>query len=519
MHPDCKATCEYILSSKEIDTAKYSKHMRSFGEGACHLYADSVHAAHGCVLFLAKTLGEKYLWVIEKAAGADSSEFAGKAMTVAGRTVRKAPLSHANAVVIRRWFPFARPVAFGRSGVSIGLGDRLGLAGPGHLKIICKTKARPVLAQQSIRELKLTGRSYEDVLDSATWAVLQEGYHLGYGADGDHLKTAAEVRQALDLEFSMITLDCSAAIDNRVATMSKSQIAAAYRDVPPVLRGELEPLYLDKGFVIGGQELFFDPTTLREIVLIYRQALDFIGEIYFGVIKPCGREVDFEVSIDETMTPTTPEALYFVAAELARRGIAASSLAPRFCGEFQKAVDYIGDIEEFKREFILHAAIADHFGYRLSIHSGSDKFSVYPIIGEYTGGRVHVKTAGTNWLEALKVIAAKKPALFREIYVFAREHFAEAAAYYHVTTDLAKAPDPAAMTDVDLKKALLSPDGRQVLHITYGLVLTAQNPDGSYRFRDAIYKTLDVEEDAYADALSLHIQKHLLKLGLEVFRA
>ncbi|MDU4961877.1 MAG: tagaturonate epimerase family protein [Sporomusaceae bacterium] len=519
MHPDCKATCEYILQSPETDTAAYGKHMRSFGEGACRLYADSVHAANGCVLFLAKALGEKYLWVVEKEAAADSSAFEGKVMSVGGRTVRKAPLSHANAVVIRRWFPFARPVAFGRQGVSIGLGDRLGLAGPGHLRIIRKTKARPVLAQQSIRELNLTGRRYEDVLDSATWAVLQEGYHLGYGADGDHLKTADEVRQALALEFSMITLDCSEQIDNRVAAMSKGQIAAAYREVPQPVRDELERLYLDQGFTVGGQELFFDPTTLREIVLTYRQALDFIGEIYGSVVQSCPRPVDFEVSIDETMTPTTPEAHYFVAAELERRGVVAASLAPRFCGEFQKAIDYIGDIDQFRREFVLHAAIADHFGYRLSIHSGSDKFSVYPVIGEITGERVHVKTAGTNWLEALKVIAAKKPSLFREIYMFAREHFAEAAAYYHVTTDLAKAPDPEQLADVDLKKVLLQADGRQVLHITYGLILTAKQADGSWRFRDTIYKTLEVEEDAYADTLFLHIQKHLLKLGMEVFRA
>jgi hypothetical protein len=519
MHPDCKAICEYILHSKEIDTVKYSKHMRSFGEGACHLYADSVHAANGCVLFFAKTLGEKFLWVVEKEAGADSSEFEGRVMTVAGRNVRKTPLSHANAVVIRRWFPFARPTAFGRTGVSIGLGDRLGIAGPGHLQIIRKTKARPVLAQQSIRELNLTDRTYEDVLDSATWAVFQEGYHLGFGADGDHLKTAAEVRQALDLEFSMITLDCSEKIDNRVAAMTKSEIAAAYWALPQELRDELEPLYLDKGFQVGGQELFFDSTTLREIVLIYCKAISFIRHIYFDVVKPYRREIDFEVSIDETMTPTTPEAHYFVAAELERHGIAASSLAPRFCGEFQKAIDYIGDIAQFKREFILHSAIADQFGYRLSIHSGSDKFSVYPIIGEITGERVHVKTAGTNWLEALKVIASKKPALFREIYAFALEHFSEAAAYYHVTTDLTKAPDATAMPDTDLKKVLQQADGRQVLHITYGLVLTAKNPDGSYRFRDLLYKTLDVEEEAYADTLFLHIQKHLLKLGMEVFRA
>lgn len=519
MHPDCKAICEYILRSKTIDTAKYSKHMSSFGEGECHLYADSVHAANGCVLFIAKILGEKFLWIVEKEAGADGSAFEGKVMTLDGRNVRKAQLSHNNAQVIRGWFPFTRPIAFGREGVSIGLGDRLGIASPGHLQIIRKTKARPVLAQQSIRELNLTERTYVDVLNSATWAVFQEGYHQGFGADGDHLKTAAEVRQALDLEFSMVTLDCSEKIDNRVGTMTKSEITSAYRSLPQELRNELEHLYLDKAFSVGGHELFFDAMTLRELVLIYSKAIDFIRHIYFDIVKSYQREIDFEVSIDETLTATTPEAHYFVAAELERHGIVASSLAPRFCGEFQKAIDYIGDIEQFKREFILHSAIADHFGYRLSIHSGSDKLSVYPIIGELTNERVHVKTAGTSWLEALKVIASKKPALFREIYAFALEHFAEATAYYHVTTDISKVPDAEVMPDTDLKKILQQADGRQLLHITYGLVLTAKKADGSYRFRDVLYKTLDVEEQAYADTLFLHIQKHLLKLGMEVFRA
>jgi hypothetical protein len=240
--------------------------MRSFGEGACHLYADSVHAANGCVLFLAKALGEKFLWIMEKEAGADSSEFEGVVMIVNGRNVRKAPLSHANAVVIRRWFSFARPTAFGREGVSIGLGDRLGIASPGHLRIIRKTKARPVLAQQSIRELNLTDRTYEDVLDSASWAVFQEGYHLGFGADGDHLKTAAEVRQALDLEFSMITLDCSEKIDNQIATMTKSEIAAAIA------------LYMTCGDMEWGAEVYGCASDRQQASIVFDVAVDMVDQ-------------------------------------------------------------------------------------------------------------------------------------------------------------------------------------------------------------------------------------------------
>ena len=89
----------------------------------------------------------------------------------------------------------------------------------------------------------------------------------------------------------------------------------------------------------------------------------------------------------------------------------------------------------FAREFAVHAAIAEHFGYKLSIHSGSDKFSVFPIIGAGTAGRVHVKTAGTNWLEALRVVARVDAAFFRELHAWARAHFAEATRLIHVNTN------------------------------------------------------------------------------------
>lgn len=513
MHPDIKAICQYVLHSNGIDVTKYRKHISSFGEGSCHFYADSVHAARGCVLFLAKVGSDKHLYVIEKEPGSDSSEFEGIPMSVDGKIVRKAPLTHANAAALRKWFAFTVPVAFGREGVSIGLGDRLGIASPGHLRLIKKTKARPVLAQQSIRELNLTERTYEEVLDAASWAVFQEGYHQGFGADGDHLKTAAEVKQALEIGFSMITLDCSEHIDNSIAQKNKDEIAAAYQALPAAERNELEALYLNKTFTLEGTAITFDADTLQETILIYGKALEYVYHIYFDVVKPYHRHVDFEVSIDETLTPTTPAAHYFIAAELARHGVAVTRVAPHFCGEFRKGIDYIGDIQQFEREFIIHAGIADRFGYRLSIHSGSDKFSVYPVIGRHTHGRVHVKTAGTSWLEALRVIAAKKPALFRAIHAYALTHFAEAAKYCHVTASLADIPDIAGLADRELRKVLEQNDARQLLHITYGLVLTAKDADG-YLFRDAIYKTLDDEEDTYSDMLFLHIQKHLAKLGV-----
>jgi hypothetical protein len=518
-----KAFCKKVISGEmNIEAARReaSKYFHAYG-----VYPESINLLKGCIFFMTKDAGEKKMVIIVDDLTDEvkklTEDFQGETESIEEKMVKLLPLSHHNARALRKWFTFTSPVAFGKGCMSMGLGDRLGLASPGHLRLIKKTKIRPVLAQQSIRELNLTERTYEDVLDAASWAVFQEGYRLGFGADGDHLKTEDEVKMALDLGFSMITLDCSEMINNDVPAMSDEDVEKGYYNLEPDYIKRIEQDYLDSEFsvkdVISGDiKIAFDGGSLKRIVLIYGKALDFINHIYHDIIKPAGRKVDFEVSIDETMTPTTPQAHFFVASELKKKGVDVTSLAPRFCGEFQKAIDYIGDIEQFEREFKVHAAIADHFGYRLSIHSGSDKFKVFPIIGKYTKGRVHVKTAGTNWLEALKVIAHKKPDLFRKIYIFALEHFHEATRYYHVTTNLANVPDISIMSDEDLPHVLIQDDARQVLHITYGLILTAKNEDGKYLLKDDIYSTLNEHEEEYYKALEEHIGKHLKLLQASV---
>ena len=478
------------------------------------IYPESVNSTNGCKLFLAKVDGQRQLIIVEQDAASPCTDFqVSKTIQVAGKNVNFAPLNHANAVVLRKWFDFTAPVAFGREGMSMGLGDRLGIASPGHLRIIKETGVRPVLAQQSIRELTLTNRRYEEVLDAASWAVFQEGYRLGFGADGDHLKTKAEVQMALDLGFTMITLDCSEKIDNTVMHKTAEQVNDAYQALPHDYTQRIEKKYLNKTFAVGTSNIAFDKSSLQQIALIYSQALVHIRNIYIDVVMKVNRAVDFELSIDETMTPTSPQAHFFVAAEMENSDVVASSVAPRFCGEFQKGIDYIGDIVQFEEEFAVHAAIADHFGYRLSIHSGSDKFKVFPIIGRYTRGRVHVKTAGTNWLEALKTISKVNPVLFRQIYSFSLEHFNEATKYYHVTTNLNRVPDIQMFADSELSSLLGQDDVRQMLHITYGLVLNAKDQDGKLSLREAIYTTLDNNEEDYWLSLQQHIGKHLQTLG------
>src|SRR5512139_1947220 len=143
---------------------------------------------------------------------------------------------------------------------------------------------------------------------------------------------------------------------------------------------------------------------------------------------------EMEVSVDETEQPTSHAEHIYIASELKRLGIHWVSLAPRYVGSFEKGVDYIGSTTAFQRDFAGHAAIARHFGpYKLSLHSGSDKFSIYPIAARLTNGLIHLKTAGTSYLEALRTVAAVDVDLFREIYLFAREHFDTDKVSYHVS--------------------------------------------------------------------------------------
>lgn len=473
-------------------------------------YLQSVQMREEASAFMARIEGERKFVCLEIVSPSRLfDDFAGDIRKTPKGRLKICPLTHANAETLRKWFSFTRPVPFGRSGMSLGLGDRLGLASPGHLRLLAHEKnVRPVLAQQSVRELTLTERTFGDVIDAASWSVFQEGYTLGFGADGDHLKTVAEVREALTEGCSMITLDCSNEIDNSIIELSSEEITTRYLALPAAARQGWETRYLGKHFPLGTGEVHFEATDLQAIVVVYHKALAFIKEVFYSLIQPRG-DVDFEISIDETLTSTTPEAHYFVAQELTREGVEFTSLAPRFCGEFQKGIDYRGDLVQFEADLKVHAEIADHFGFRLSIHSGSDKFSVFPLIGQYTHGRVHVKTAGTNWLEAVRVIAQTNPFLYRQMHAYALEHFAEAKKYYHVSTDLEQIPHLESLTDKELPILMDRDDSRQLLHISYGLLLTAKNQVGVPRFREAMFQTLNDEEEHYAQALVRHIGKHI----------
>jgi hypothetical protein len=200
----------------------------------------------------------------------------------------------------------------------------------------------------------------------------------------------------------------------------------------------------------------------------------------------------------------------YIASELRRLGVRWVSLAPRYIGRFEKGVDYIGDLDAFEDDFAVHAAIARHFGpYKLSLHSGSDKFSVYPIAQRQTRGLVHLKTAGTSYLEALRTIAALDAALFREIYVFARERYETDKASYHVSAELHRAPLPEDVTDAEMPELLSQFDAREIFHVTFGSVLTTRTEQDGWLFYDRFMALLRAHPAAYAKNLEAHFVRHL----------
>ncbi|MGI9862964.1 tagaturonate epimerase family protein [Moorella naiadis] len=474
------------------------------------MYPHSIQQVGNGHLLLARIGNEKVLLLINAADWSGYDDFAGQESSINGDKVKIAPTSHANACALRRYFPFTAAVPLGNKGFSMGMGDRLGLATPGHIQAIAGTGVRPVFAQQSVRELTLTGRSFADVLDDVTWGVFQEGYTEGFGADGDHLKQEREVQEALAAGYTMITLDCSERLDNTIATKTGSEINEAYKKLKEEATNNLEDIYLNKKCDVNGYEIFFDELNLKKIILTYLKAVNYVEHVYKDLIVPHGKEIDFEVSIDETAFPTTPEAHFLVGAELQRRGVKVTSMAPRFCGEFQKGIDYIGVVDEFERQFKIHAAIAAHFDYKLSIHSGSDKFKVFPVIGRYTKERLHLKTAGTSWLEALQVIARCQPELLCQMYQHALEHVDEAREYYHVSLDTAIVPTPGTITPDTIAGILSQDDTRQMMHITYGFFLHPKVGT----FREKIYTVLNNNEDAYMAVLKQHLGRHIALVNI-----
>lgn len=464
--------------------------------------------------FLIEEHGMRYLMIASSGAESGLLLFEGEELEIDGKRCMKCPTTHHNASALRERFPHMAPVTIGKVD-SFGFGDRLGNAGTAHLRAVRETPFMPVLAQQSVRELQRTGRTPEEVLDAATWAVFETGYRKGFGADGDHLKTEADIDLMLKAGYTMLTLDPSDHVVGSAATMDDDQQVSAFRKLPWDLL-ELTPDRFLKRYS-GFRETLSANTLLeptkREIVtamIKYGKVIahtvrmaNYINESYPD-LRP-----ELELSVDETDHPTTLFEHWLIASELNRLGVDLVSLAPRFSGEFEKGVDFRGDLNHFTAEYEQHLAIARKFGgYKLSIHSGSDKFTLYQAIGSLNQGAVHVKTAGTSYLEALRTVAYTDPVFFKELMEFSMVRFDSDKKSYHISGRVEEIPPLAMMQDEKLRSLLDHEAARQVLHVTYGSVLNSD--EGQLKqFKTRLMTLLSEQKNLYEQFLQHHFERHL----------
>ncbi|MCF7803325.1 MAG: tagaturonate epimerase family protein [Candidatus Marinimicrobia bacterium] len=484
------------------------------------IYPKSVNTLEGSYWFIARDGKVKALWFASpEDEPAIVGEYEGEQIATDAddiSSLKKCPLSHANAEIMREQYDYTSPQLIGINN-SYGLGDRLGIANPAHLRAIQITDLKPVLAQQSIREMERTNRTPDEVMDVATWSVLQEGYTGGFGSDADHLKTPEDIDYTIAAGFTMFTIDPGDHVNNEADTLP---VATLEQEVQGLNWTELEDDYESAITRYSDKTIEVDSTfslnpsredTLRaftkygKVIAHTKKMVRYLEENYPE------HPSEIELSVDETESVTQPFEHYLVVNELRRLGVELVSLAPRFVGRFEKGIDYIGDLDEFREEYKKHLKIAEKHGpYKLSVHSGSDKFSVYEVVGSLDMGHVHVKTAGTSYLEALRAIAKVKPDLFREIWDFSREIYDTEKRSYHVSANVNKVPAGDECSDDELVALFEDEqvDARQVMHVCFGRVLSEKTDSGDYQFRDKILDTLEEYEDVHYETLMSHFARH-----------
>ena len=484
------------------------------------VYPNSINKVEGGIIFIAKIESEKFLFFLLDIHSASKlwQKCEGETIDL-GKNVafklKQCKLIHANAVAVKETFKFTNPQVIGVVD-SIGMGDRLGLANAGHIRALNGFCFKPVLAQQSIRELTRTQRTPDEVMDAAVWAVFQEGYKKGFGADADHLKTTEDIDLLMKAGFTMYTFDPSEYVQNEADSIDEKDLDKkiyllnwiGLNSNPETYFAE----YANKDFKISDElTIKAELIDVKRALVKYGNAIAYIKKLYDYMVNNYSQnKFEVEVSVDETESVTTPFEHFFIANELIRLKVKFVSLAPRFIGDFEKGIDYKGDLDLFKQEYIKHLAITKFFGtYKISLHSGSDKFSVYRVIGSLHDAHTHVKTAGTSYLEALKVVAANDQKLFREILDFAKSLYDTEKKSYHVSADINKIKNGSEYSDKDLAELFDSNDVRQVLHVTFGKVLSDKKEDGSYLFKQRIIDCLKRNEHFHYQVLEKHFRKHL----------
>lgn len=507
----------HLLNECRYDAANKTAEVEITDSLQICLYPNSVQKIGEVVFFIARSKLEKSLWILADAV--KIKKFAGfegqKIHALPKMILLQCPLSHNNAEQIRSLFDFTRAKLIG-SADSFGFGDRLGIANPAHVRAASKSKMSAVFAQQSIRELQRTHRKPAEVLDAATWAVFQEGYMRGFGADADHLKTTDDIDLMVRAGFTMFTIDPGDNLFDAADSLPQEEVSRKLATELPDYPGEKKSDCISR---YAGQKIQFtenfelipETSEVERCLLKYANVIAMTLNLYNHLKQAWpDHPSEVELSVDETDSVTTAFEHYFIVNELKRRGVTLMSLAPRFVGRFEKGVDYIGNLDEFVAEYKKHQLIAQKLGpYKIGFHSGSDKFQVYAAAAGLGIGRVHVKTAGTSYLEALRTVAACDPTLFREILDFSRNLYEQEKKTYHVSAQLARVSPAMEYGDEQLLRLFEDDDARQVMHVTFGQVLTAESTPGNYLFKDRILDCLVRNEETHYAFLTRHFARHL----------
>jgi hypothetical protein len=420
-----------------------------------------------------------------------------------------------------------QPVCLGLT-PSFGFGDRIGLATPGHVESMRRAGGgiAPIFPQQSIREMTRTNRTPQQVMDDALRGMAAAGWRSETGADADHLKTPEDVDCTVAVGFTFFTIDPSDHVDAHADDYDEATLREKFTGAA----GSAPWFDSYKGRSIelaGGTTIDLNEEACMRAAVKYGAAINKAIELadhIKSVTDSAGQDHEIELSVDETEQPTTLAEHFIIADQCLSRGMKLVSLAPRFIGDFEKGVDYKGDVAALERSLADHASIAEALGpYKLSLHSGSDKLSMYGSLARATKGRFHVKTAGTSYLEALRVVARHDELLFRRIIDFGRERYETDKATYHVSATLDSAPPADSASEVSqLEREYLeiwsevpagigfTKPGRQILHCTFGSVLT------NAELGAAVQELLAAHTDTYTEVLAEHFAKHLeaLQSGL-----
>jgi len=389
---------------------------------------------------------------------------------------------------------------------SLGTGDRFGKQGIAQLQAVIAAKKLGVdisiIWNKSYREHTIIHTDPASVRTEADSAVQETGWTGEYYVDADHINI-----ESVDLFIEtsdFFTLDVADYTGIPASPADIDKFIAKYLPLCGVL-------------TIPGIELPLEITEkkIRHAAERYLLAVQKAGEIYRKIEAAKGIDNFItEVSMDETDIPQTPEELLFILAAISDEGIPAQTIAPKFTGRFNKGVDYIGDLEKFEEDFnadlCVIAFAVDHFdlpdNLKLSIHSGSDKFSIYPIMGEairkYDAG-LHVKTAGTTWLEEIIGLAesgSEGISLAKEIYRKSLNRYEELTGPYASVIDIDKNSLPAPekfdlwtgemITEAvrhDLNNPAYNLHIRQLLHVGYKVAA-----EMGTRYLDALKKHQEV---------------------------